>query len=183
MGDGRKEPGPAPACLPGSCKSSGTLGRQVLGGDRQPPPLPLLHLVGESPSSLLAPCCPKPPPHMWLEHPAAGSSSSVPSRPGVFWGFHSDQWLLGSCQDLSGLGIPSCVGSTPDYQGPPGRHLSGSDGNSRAGPYRTSHLAPQPFPALPWLAARQHSVLPSLIARWLIAIPWRWTPTGVGCQG
>lgn len=145
-------------------------------------PCPLLSLAGgeSPPRCLLAPCCPKPLLHVWLEHPAAGSSSSVPSRPGVFWGCHRGGWLLGSCQ---GAGHPRLCGLSPGQQGPPGRHLRSSYGNSWAGPSRTSHLALQPFPALPWLVARRHSMLPSLIARWLIAIPWPWTPTGVGCQG
>lgn len=89
----------------------------------------------------------------------------------------------------AGLGIPGLAGSagTHRHQGPPSRHLCAGavpvTGTPGAGPYRTSHLALQPFIALPWLAARRHGALPSLRARWLIVIPWRWTPTGVACQG
>lgn len=89
----------------------------------------------------------------------------------------------------AGLGIPGLAGSagTHRHQGPPGRHLCAGavpvTGTPGAGPYRTSHLALQPFIALPWMAARRHGALPSLRARWLIVIPWRWTPTGVACQG
>lgn len=68
-----------------------------------------------------------------------------------------------------------------------GRHLcTGAGwvtGTPGAGPYRTSHLSLQPFIAQPWPAAWRHGALPGLCARWLIVIPWHWTPTGVGCQG
>lgn len=143
--------------LPGSCNSAAGWDTRPLEGTSSllPFPWPLLHLAGGHPaSSMLAPCCPKPPEREWLEHPAAGSSSAVPSTPAGLWGCHSHGWLLESCQGLSRLGIPSCVGSalSPSPRGRPGRHLRGSAGNPRAGPYRTSHLARSPsLPCLGWL--------------------------------
>lgn len=139
MGDGRKDPGAAPACLEAAVVLAGWDTRSLgVTGSLLSFPCPLLHLVGgDSPPACWHLSVPNP--HCvcgWNIPLAAGSSSSAPSRPGGFWGCHNDGWLLGSCQDLSRLGIPGCVGSavSPGHQGPPGHHLRASDGNSQGGP-------------------------------------------------
>lgn len=174
--------------LPGSCNSAGRVGHQALGGDKQPPPLPL------------AP----PAPGRWAP-PLQHAGTLLPQTPRarvagtsccrqLQRGAQHACWALGMPQPwlaariLPGpqrAGDPQLCGlsTQPQPPGPswppPARQCREPQGGPL--PYLTP--CSQPFPALPWLAARQHSGLPSLIARWLIVIPWCWTPIGVGCQG
>lgn len=137
-----------PAWLPGSCNSAGRVGQQVLGGGRQPVPLPcpLLPLVGGDSSPawwhLAAPnprcVC------GWnillLAAPARCPAGLVGSR---------DATRMGGCQDpartSAGRGSPAAWAeqSAPDSRALPAATCVPVTGTPPgAGPYRTSHLAP-----------------------------------------
>ena len=98
----------------------------------------------------------------------------------------------GGCRGAEGLLGPRAgdARSCRAWQAPlgtagpaPARRGCAGDRNSWGGPlpYLTPHSTALYCPAL--AGCPRHGALPSLCARWLMAIPWRWTPTGVSCQG